>query len=152
LVIVWKLLCGEGCQGVAAAARMHHYASTLDLNVHVHAIGESPNQVKPFPRWNRGFAGLLHLHHRGGTHFNLEIRSRKRQATFLDGHEQVSENRQRLPAFDHADDLLHWFEQDFPLSAEAHVGPRGGYLLTRLLVNKLVEAGDVDNCYSEIKH
>jgi hypothetical protein len=58
----------------------------------------------------------------------------------------MGEDRQGLPAFDHTDDLLHRFEQGFALSAEAHVGSPKVLSLTRLLVNKLVEAGSVDNC------
>ena len=54
-------------------------------------------------------------------HLDFEIGTGQRDAARIDVDQEVGQHRQRLPAFDDADDLLQTPQKGFPLNAESHV-------------------------------
>jgi hypothetical protein len=85
------------------------------------AVGQRADDLEQLARRNGGLAGDRILDPGPGDHLDFEIGAGEREQIAFDAGEQIGQDRQGLPAFDHVDDLSERLQEDFALQTETHV-------------------------------
>ena len=106
----------------AATGRDRHLVAGL-RHRDLAAVRERPHDLEQLARRDRGFPVLGIVDRLAGHHFHFQVGTRERQLAALDLDQQVGQDRQGLPPFDHVDHLRERFQEDFALQAEAHADP-----------------------------
>ena len=94
--------------------------ATADL---LAAIGQGTHDLEQLARRDRDLAVLGVVDRCTGHHLDFQIGAGQRQLAIPHLRQQVGQDRQGLPAFDHVDDLRQRLQQDFALQGEPHVDP-----------------------------
>ena len=121
----------QGGQAEAASARLHgHFVPAL-ADRDPAAIREGADDVEQLACRNGDLAVLRILRSGARNHLDFQVGAGQRQLTAVDADQQVRQDRQGMPAFDHIDDLRQRLQQDFALQGKPHVDPSPFWLVRK---------------------
>ena len=113
----------QGGKGEAAAPGLHGHLLTGLADRDPTAVGQCAHDLEQLAGRDGGFAILGVVDRGAGHHFHFQVGTGQGKLAVLHLDQEVGQNGQGLPAFNHVDDLGQGLEKGFALQSETHGNP-----------------------------